>query len=163
MISPCGCCGRRDWWGATTSGLVGQGVRGAARWPVRVLVSGAPGAGKTVLIDELRPLAADAGGWFIAGRFDQYRRDLGSDAVAQASQALCRLLLAEPGKPRMFVTVRAAVGQNANCWPLRCRSYVAATGAPDAGDPLTPGTGAAQCSTVVGGRLAHPAGGLVPR
>ena len=80
-----------------------------------VLVSGAPGAGKTVLVDELRPLVADAGGWFIAGKFDQYRRDLGSDAVAQASRALCRLLLAEPEETLADVRdrIRAAVGQNA--------------------------------------------------
>ncbi|MEN3359041.1 MAG: hypothetical protein V7637_3023 [Mycobacteriales bacterium] len=61
-----------------------------------VLVSGVPGVGKTALIDELRSVAAARGGWFVTGKFDQYRQDLESDAVRQAFQALGRLLLAEP-------------------------------------------------------------------
>ena len=35
-------------------------------------------------------------GWFVAGKFDPYRRDLEFDAVHQALRALGRLLLAEP-------------------------------------------------------------------
>jgi hypothetical protein len=49
-----------------------------------VLVGGAPGVGKTVLVDELRPVVTRADGWFVAGKFDQYRRDLEFDAVNQA-------------------------------------------------------------------------------
>ena len=60
------------------------------------LVAGAPGVGKTALIDELRPIVTARGGWFVAGKFDQYRRDAASDAVRQALRALGRLLLAEP-------------------------------------------------------------------
>src|SRR5271157_3680561 len=41
-----------------------------------VLIGGAPGVGKTVLADELRPVVTGADGWFVAGKFDQYRRDL---------------------------------------------------------------------------------------
>jgi signal transduction histidine kinase len=105
-----------------------------------VLVSGAPGAGKTALVDELRPLVADAGGWFIVGKFDQYRRDLGSDAVAQASQALCRLLLAEPEETLADVRdrVRAAVGQNAGLLAAALPEFrTLLQVSPDAGDPLT--------------------------
>jgi len=59
-----------------------------------LLVAGAPGVGKTALIDELRPIVTSRGGWFVAGKFDQYRRDGSIDAVRQALGALCRLLLA---------------------------------------------------------------------
>ena len=61
-----------------------------------VLVGGAPGVGKTALVDELRPVVTGRDGWFVAGKFDQYRRDLEFDAVHQAFRALGRLLLAEP-------------------------------------------------------------------
>ena len=47
-----------------------------------VLVGGAPGVGKTALVDELRPVVTGRDGWFVAGKFDQYRRDLEFDAVA---------------------------------------------------------------------------------
>jgi predicted ATPase/signal transduction histidine kinase len=60
------------------------------------LVSGAPGVGKTVLINELRPMVTALGGWFVSGKSDQYRRDLASDAVSQTLRALGRLLLTEP-------------------------------------------------------------------
>ncbi|HZM83931.1 MAG TPA: hypothetical protein VFC19_50075 [Candidatus Limnocylindrales bacterium] len=36
------------------------------------------------------------GSWFVAGKFDQYRRDQEFDAVRQAFRSLGRLLLAEP-------------------------------------------------------------------
>jgi hypothetical protein len=63
------------------------GVRG-------LCLAGAPGVGKTSLLDELRPLVTASGGWFVTGKFDQYRRD--ADALTQAMRALGRLLLAEP-------------------------------------------------------------------
>ena len=61
-----------------------------------VLVAGAPGAGKSALLDELRPLVTGAAGWLVSGKFDQYRLDGGSDAVQQVMIAMFRLLLAEP-------------------------------------------------------------------
>ena len=67
-ISRCGCCGRRA--GGRDDEVAALGKAFAEMLENRchgVLVSGAPGAGKTVLVDELRPLVADAGGWFIAG------------------------------------------------------------------------------------------------
>ncbi len=79
-----------------------------------LLVSGAPGVGKTALIDELRPMVAEAGGWFVTGKFDQYRRDPGSDAVRQALRGLGRLLLAEPEGDLAAVRarLREALGGN---------------------------------------------------
>ncbi|MBN1173626.1 MAG: AAA family ATPase [Micromonosporaceae bacterium] len=70
-----------------------EAVRGSCK---AVLVSGSPGVGKTTLINELRPMVTSLGGWFVAGKSDQYRRDLAADAVAQALRALGRLLLTEP-------------------------------------------------------------------
>lgn len=61
-----------------------------------VLVSGAPGVGKSTLINELRPMVAARHGWFISGKFDSQRQDLASDGVYQALRALGRMLLAEP-------------------------------------------------------------------
>jgi hypothetical protein len=61
-----------------------------------VLVAGAPGVGKTALIDQLRPVVTGSDGWFVAGKSDAYRRDLEFDAGYQAFRALGRLLLAEP-------------------------------------------------------------------
>ncbi|MBN1172440.1 MAG: diguanylate cyclase [Micromonosporaceae bacterium] len=80
------------------------------------LVSGAPGVGKTALIDGLRPLAAARGGWFVSGKFDQIRADLTSDAVLEAMRALGRLLLAEPDARLADLRSRlqATLGPNAS-------------------------------------------------
>ncbi|SFV00737.1 diguanylate cyclase domain-containing protein [Pseudoduganella namucuonensis] len=60
-----------------------------------ILVAGAPGVGKTALINELRAIATVNQGWFVSGKFDQYQP--GADpAGMQALRALGRLLLAEP-------------------------------------------------------------------
>lgn len=64
--------------------------------PRGVLVSGAPGVGKTTLVNELRPMVAARHGWFLFGKFDSQRQDLASDGVYQALRALGRMLLAEP-------------------------------------------------------------------
>jgi signal transduction histidine kinase len=63
-----------------------------------VLVDGPVGVGKSALINELKPLVAEAGGWFIYGKFDQYQREGStSGALTQALRALGRLLLAQSG------------------------------------------------------------------
>ena len=59
-----------------------------------VFVGGGPGVGKTALVEQLRPVVAAHGGWFVAGKFDQYRRNLAASGVHQAFRALGRLLLA---------------------------------------------------------------------
>ena len=61
-----------------------------------LVIGGASGVGKTALVHELRPIVAGSDGWFVSGKFDQYRRDQEYDAVRQAFRALGRLLLAEP-------------------------------------------------------------------
>ena len=63
-----------------------------------VLVGGAPGVGKTALVNQLRSVVTGNDGWFVAGTFDQYRQDLEFDGIFQAFHASGRLLLAEPGR-----------------------------------------------------------------
>jgi signal transduction histidine kinase len=105
-----------------------------------VLVAGASGVGKTALIDQLRPVVTGDDGWFVAGKFDAYRRDLEFDAGYQAFRALGRLLLAEPEAELAQLRERivAAVGPNAGLLAAVLPEFAALLGAPpDAGDPLT--------------------------
>src|SRR5207244_4720490 len=80
-----------------------------------VLVAGAPGVGKTSLINALHPLVSAKGGWFVSGKFDQYRHDMSTSAVAQAFRALGRRLLAEPEAEltRLRARMALALGRNA--------------------------------------------------
>jgi signal transduction histidine kinase len=105
-----------------------------------VLVAGAPGVGKTALIDQLRPVVTGGDGWFAAGKFDQYRRDLEFDAGYQAFRALGRLLLAEPEDELAGLRERivAAAGPNAGLLAAVLPEFAALLGVPpEAGDPLT--------------------------
>ncbi len=105
-----------------------------------VLVGGAPGVGKTALVDELRPVVAHRDGWFVAGKFDQYRRDLEFDGIYHAFRALGRLLLAEPEDKLAEVRGRIidAVGANAGLLSATVPEFAALLEvAPDPGDPLT--------------------------
>jgi signal transduction histidine kinase len=105
-----------------------------------VLVGGAPGVGKTALVDQLRPLVTDNDGWFVAGKFDQYRRDLEFGGIFQAFRALGRLLLAEPEEELVGLRERmlAALGPNAGLAAAAVPEFAALLGVPEeAGDPLT--------------------------
>ena len=105
-----------------------------------VLVSGAPGVGKTALVDELRPVVTGNDGWFVAGKFDEYRRDLESGGIFQAFRALGRLLLAEPEDELVELRERmlAALGPNAGLAAATVPELAALLGVPaEAGDPLT--------------------------
>ena len=105
-----------------------------------VLVGGAPGVGKTALVDQLRPVVTGSDGWFVAGKFDQYRRDLEFDGVAQAFRALGRLLLAEPEDELAAVRERllAALGPNAGLITAVIPEFATLLAVPpDPGDPLT--------------------------
>jgi signal transduction histidine kinase len=105
-----------------------------------VLVGGAAGVGKTVLVDELRAVVTGRDGWFVAGKFDQYRRDLEFDAGCQAFRALGRLLLAEPDDElaRLRERILRAVGANAGLLSAVVPEFAALLAVPpDAGDPLT--------------------------
>ena len=102
----------RDGALATLRGLFAEAVAGNGGV---ALVTGPPGVGKTALIDRLRPIVVAAGGRFVTGKFDQYRRDLGADAVLQAFNALAAQLLAEPEDEvaRLRARLLEALGPNA--------------------------------------------------
>lgn len=105
-----------------------------------VLVGGPPGVGKTALVEQLRPAVTGSDGWYVAGKYDQYRRALEFDAVHQAFRALGRLLLAEPEDALAEVRERvlAAVGQNAGLVAATLPEFAALLAVPaDPGDPLT--------------------------
>jgi hypothetical protein len=79
-----------------------------------LLIAGAPGVGKTALINELRTMVTARGGWFVTGKFDRTRQDLDADAVTQAFRKLFRLLLAEPEEELALLRERLvrALGPN---------------------------------------------------
>ena len=124
-----------------------------------VLVGGAPGVGKTVLADELRPVVTGRDGWFVAGKFDPYRRDLEFDAVNQAFRAQGRLLLAEPDEELAEVRERilGGVGPNAGLLAATVPEFAALLGVPpDAGDPLTAQVRAQRTAMAVLRAVASP-------
>ncbi|MCW6009044.1 diguanylate cyclase [Micromonospora sp. CPCC 205371] len=105
-----------------------------------VLVGGPSGVGKTALVEQLRPAVTGGDGWYVAGKYDQYRRALEFDAVNQAFRALGRLLLAEPEDDLAEVRERilAAIGANAGLVTATLPEFAALLAVPpDPGDPLT--------------------------
>ena len=92
LVPPSRLVGRDDEL-VTLAAAFEDALRGGCRG---VLVGGAAGVGKTALVDQLRPVVTGNDGWFVAGKFDQYRRDLEFDGIFDAFRALGRLLLAEP-------------------------------------------------------------------
>ncbi|HSV45086.1 MAG TPA: AAA family ATPase, partial [Ramlibacter sp.] len=81
--------------------------------PRGVLVSGAPGVGKTTLVNELRTIVAARRGWFLSGKFDSQRQDVASDGVYQTIRALGRMLLAEPEAQLQAMRERIALALGA--------------------------------------------------
>jgi PAS domain S-box-containing protein len=80
-----------------------------------VLVCGEAGVGKTSLVNELRSIVTARTGWFVSGKFDQYRQERTAGAVSQALRSLIRLLLAEDEAEleRYRTRIREGVGINA--------------------------------------------------
>jgi predicted ATPase/signal transduction histidine kinase len=76
------------------------------------LVIGAPGIGKSALVRELVAPIARGRGYFVEGKFDQYRRNVPYSAVAQAFGALASQILAEPEErvARWRSELRVALG-----------------------------------------------------
>ncbi|WP_325545626.1 trifunctional serine/threonine-protein kinase/ATP-binding protein/sensor histidine kinase [Ramlibacter sp.] len=79
-----------------------------------VLVAGAAGVGKTMLVNELRPVVAEAGGLFLQGKFDQYQREGATDGgVTQVLRGLGRVLLASDDIAGQKERLLAHLGRNA--------------------------------------------------
>lgn len=73
---------------ATAAGLAGATVE-------LVLVAGYSGIGKSVLVQELYKPITRQRGYFIAGKFDQFQRNIPYSAVAKAFRSLVEQLLTE--------------------------------------------------------------------
>lgn len=108
---------------------------GCRRKEGALLVTGAAGAGKSALLAQLAPMAASQGGWFVSGKFDQYRHDAPS-ALVQAMRALGRLLLKEPpaALARQRERILAALDTNAGLVVAALPEFALLLGRIDAAD-----------------------------
>lgn len=82
--------------------------------PELVFVSGPPGVGKSALVHELQKSALHERGFFLSGKFDQYRRNVPYATLVQAFQRLVLDILAEP-EERLSAwrsALQAALGRN---------------------------------------------------
>lgn len=79
-----------------------------------LLIKGAPGIGKTSLVNEVHKAIAARHGCFISGKFDQYRRDVPYAPLLQALQGLTEQLLSEPEDQvaAWAARLRAALGDS---------------------------------------------------
>jgi len=82
--------------------------------PTLVTVSGPPGIGKSALINELQKPVADRRGFFVAGKFDQYKRDIPYATLAQSFDSLVRQILGEDNASveRWRSAIQDALGPN---------------------------------------------------
>src|SRR6185295_18362027 len=64
--------------------------------PELVLVSGYSGIGKSSLVNELHKPVVAAQGLFLAGKFDEHKRDIPYSTVVQAFGEIVRQILTEP-------------------------------------------------------------------
>ncbi|MCL1472479.1 trifunctional serine/threonine-protein kinase/ATP-binding protein/sensor histidine kinase [Argonema antarcticum] len=80
-----------------------------------MLVSGYSGIGKSCLVYEVHKPIVAARGYFIAGKFDQFKRNIPYAALIQAFQELIRQLLTESPEKIIFwkQKILKALGQNA--------------------------------------------------
>ncbi|MEU4690327.1 diguanylate cyclase [Actinoplanes sp. NPDC023714] len=101
----------RDGQLAALQRLLGEAVAGHSSF---TLITGPPGVGKTALVGALRPAIAAAGGRFVSGKFDQFRHDLGGDAVREAFDLLGSQLLTESDAvvAELRARLREALGPN---------------------------------------------------
>src|SRR6202051_1523293 len=101
--------------GPETEQLLGAFERTAATGQAALAtVSGYSGIGKSALVDALRKPIVMKHGYFAAGKFDQYQRDIPYATITQAFRELVRQLLAE-SEARIAgwrQQIQAAVGIN---------------------------------------------------
>ena len=79
-----------------------------------ILVAGYSGIGKSVLVNEIQKPIVGLRGYFISGKFDQFKRNIPYSSVIQAFQELMRQLLTESAEKLQFWKAKllAALGQN---------------------------------------------------
>jgi predicted ATPase/class 3 adenylate cyclase len=71
-------------------------VRSPSGRPAILLVDGSPGVGKTAFLNQLADILLNENGYFVAGKFDQYRRNAPYSSLAQAFHDLIHQLLTDP-------------------------------------------------------------------
>ncbi len=91
---------------AALAHLFGGLERAEAGEAVAMSISGFPGIGKSALVDELERPTAIRGGYFVRGRFEQFRRDVPYAAIAQAIHGLLQAVGALPTERRVVVEAR---------------------------------------------------------
>jgi diguanylate cyclase (GGDEF)-like protein len=80
-----------------------------------MLVTGQPGIGKSALVNEIyKPIIAKKG-YFIFGKYDQFRKDVPYSAIIQSFQGLIRQIISESGEKIQSWREKllSALGQNA--------------------------------------------------
>ncbi|MCT7993687.1 AAA family ATPase [Laspinema olomoucense] len=82
--------------------------------PELILIAGYSGIGKTSIVHEVHKPIVRQRGYFIAGKFDQFKRDIPYASLIQAFQSLIRQLLTEPPEQiaQWQQKLLAAVGEN---------------------------------------------------
>ncbi|BCY11916.1 AAA family ATPase [Actinoplanes sp. L3-i22] len=107
-----------------------------------VLVSGPPGIGKSALVHTLRPAITARGGWFVSGKYEQFRTGTDSGGIARMVRALGRLLLAEPesdlteDRKRVLAALGPNIAVLAGVIP-EMAAFLNVSTPPFPGDPLT--------------------------
>jgi predicted ATPase/serine phosphatase RsbU (regulator of sigma subunit) len=79
-----------------------------------MLVAGYSGVGKSALVHEVHKPITEKHGYFAAGKFDQYQRNVPYSAIAQALDEFCHYLLTESAEQlnEWKQNILRAVGQN---------------------------------------------------
>lgn len=78
--------------------------------PSLMLVSGAPGIGKSALVNEIQKPIIAKRGYFLTGKYDQFKKDVPYSAIVHAFQKLIRQILSEgEGRKEAWVKELAAI------------------------------------------------------
>jgi predicted ATPase/signal transduction histidine kinase len=79
-----------------------------------MLVAGYSGVGKTALVHEVHKPMTEKHGYFAAGKFDQFQKNIPYSAISQAFNQFCRYLLMESAETlaNWQTKILAAVGNN---------------------------------------------------
>ncbi len=80
---------------AETERLIGAYDETCEGRPAVVLVTGYSGIGKSTLVNEIHRPIAQRSGFFISGKFDQYRRNIPYSSLIEAFQTLLHQILAQ--------------------------------------------------------------------
>ena len=72
-----------------------EDVASKAKGAAVMVVSGAPGIGKSAMVNEIHKPIVARRGYFISGKYEQFRRDKPYSAIIQAFQVLVKQILSE--------------------------------------------------------------------